>query len=122
MNMSGKKKIELTKQFKKLAMRKRVKKGYLCYCALVLVMTLGSVSVLAKQNGGGDPLTVVNNLSTFIFGLIRAIGMILLGFGIVQIGLSLKSHDPSQRANGFLTLAGGVIITFAKEILNTITG
>ena len=69
-----------------------------------------------------DPMAVVNNLSNFIFGLIRAIGMILLGFGIVQIGLSLKSHDPSQRANGFLTLAGGVIITFAKEILNMITG
>ena len=51
-----------------------------------------------------------------------AIGLILLGFGIVQIGLSLKSHDPSQRANGFLTLAGGVIITFAKEILTLITG
>ena len=34
----------------------------------------------------------------------------MLGFGIVQIGLSLKSHDPSQRANGFLTLAGGVVI------------
>ena len=61
-------------------------------------------------------------MSSFIFGLIRAIGMILLGFGIVQVGLSLKSHDPSQRANGFLTLAGGVIITFAKEILNLITG
>jgi hypothetical protein len=69
-----------------------------------------------------DPITVVNNLSDFIFGLIRAIGLILLGFGIVQIGLSLKSHDPSQRANGFLTLTGGVIITFAKEILNLITG
>ena len=38
----------------------------------------------------------------------------------VQVGLSLKSHDPSQRANGFLTLAGGVIITFAKEILDLI--
>ena len=46
----------------------------------------------------------------------------LLGFGVVQIGLSLKSHDPSQRANGFLTLAGGVVITFAKEILTLITG
>lgn len=66
--------------------------------------------------------TVVNNLSDFIFGLIRAIGLILLGFGIVQVGLSLKSHDPSQRANGFLTLAGGIIITFAKEILTLITG
>jgi uncharacterized membrane protein YidH (DUF202 family) len=59
---------------------------------------------------------------TLLFGLIRAIGLILLGFGIVQIGLSLKSHDPSQRANGFLTLAGGVIITFAKGILTLITG
>ena len=72
-----------------------------------------------KQN---DPITVVNNLSDFIFGLVRAVGMIMLGFGIVQIGLSLKSHDPSQRANGFLTLAGGVVITFAKEILTLITG
>jgi hypothetical protein len=69
-----------------------------------------------------DPLQVVNKLSDFMFGLVRAVGMILLGFGIVQIGLSLKSHDPSQRANGFLTLAGGIIITFAKEILNLITG
>lgn len=69
-----------------------------------------------------DPLQTVNNLSDFIFGLIRAVGLILLGFGIVQVGMSLKSHDPSQRANGFLTLAGGIIITFAKKILNLITG
>ena len=67
-----------------------------------------------------DPLVVVNNLSTFIFGLIRAVGLILLGWGIVQVGLSLQSHDPSQRSNGFLTLAGGIIITFAKEILDLI--
>lgn len=64
----------------------------------------------------------VNNLSNFIFSLIRAIGLILLGLGIMQVGLSLKSHDPSQRANGFLTLAGGIIITFTKEILNLIVG
>ncbi|MDF2660550.1 MAG: glutamyl-tRNA amidotransferase [Paenibacillus sp.] len=67
-------------------------------------------------------MTTVNSLYTIIFGLIRAIGMIILGFGIVQIGLSLKSHDPSQGANGFLTLAGGVIITFTKEILALIAG
>ncbi|MCL2860103.1 MAG: glutamyl-tRNA amidotransferase [Oscillospiraceae bacterium] len=69
-----------------------------------------------------DPMSVVNNLSNFMFGLIRALGMILLGFGIVQVGLSLKSHDPSQRANGFMTLAGGIIITFSKEILTLIMG
>ena len=69
-----------------------------------------------------DPLEVVNNLSEFIFGLIRAVGLILLGWGIVQVGLSLQSHDPSQRSNGFLTLAGGIVITFSKEILTLITG
>lgn len=97
---------------------RRGKQFLAVYVALVLVMMAGTVTVFAAD----DPLTVVNNLSEFIFGLIRAIGMILLGFGIVQIGLSLKSHDPSQRANGFLTLAGGVVITFAKEILTLITG
>ena len=88
------------------------------YILLVLIFTVGADLAYAVS----DPLAVINNLSTFIFAMIRAIGLILLGFGIVQIGLSLKSHDPSQRANGFLTLAGGVIITFAKEILNLITG
>ena len=88
------------------------------YIATVLMSSIGTGAAFAAN----DPLAVVNNLSTFIFSLIRAIGLILTGFGIVQIGLTLKSHDPSQRANGFLTLAGGVVITFAKEILNLIVG
>lgn len=65
---------------------------------------------------------MVDNLSEFVFSLIRAIGLILLGWGIVQVGLSFQSHDPSQRSNGFLTLAGGIVITFTKEILTLITG
>ena len=106
----------------KLPMSPKMKKGFRRYAAFVMVLGMSSMFILPASATGGDPLTVVNNLSDFIFGLIRAIGLILLGFGIVQVGLSLKSHDPSQRANGFLTLAGGIIITFAKEILTLITG
>lgn len=115
------KKNTQNKETTKLPMTGKLKKGFrhCCVAVLAVTMVLGtSVTAFAAN----DPITVVNNLSDFIFGLIRAVGMILLGFGIVQIGLSLKSHDPSQRANGFLTLAGGVIITFAKEILTLITG
>ena len=105
----------------RLPMSSGVRKGFRAYAAVVLaVMLMLSVGMTALA--ADDPVTVVNNLSDFIFGLIRAVGLILLGFGIVQVGLSLKSHDPSQRANGFLTLAGGIIITFAKEILTLITG
>lgn len=88
------------------------------YSVLVITLNVVALPVLADN----DPLTVVNNFSNFMFGMVRALGMILLGFGIVQVGLSLKSHDPSQRANGFMTVAGGIVITFAKEILNIIVG
>ena len=105
----------------KAVKRPKVKRALLIvavYIVIISLLTFCGVTAVASS----DPLQVVNNLSTFIFSLIRALGLILLGFGIVQIGLSLKSHDPSQRANGFLTLAGGIIITFAREILNLITG
>ena len=111
----------MKKNSEKLKMSSKGKKLFKAYVLGVsaIALTIGtSMNVLAAD----DPMQVVNNLSNFIFGLIRAIGMILLGFGIVQVGLSLKSHDPSQRANGFLTVAGGIIITFAKEILNMIAG
>jgi uncharacterized membrane protein len=109
----------IKKPIRRLPLASGTKKG-LCACVMLVVVAL--VCFATPALAADDPVAVVNNLSNFIFGLIRAIGLILLGFGIVQIGLSLKSHDPSQRANGFLTLAGGVVITFAKEILTLITG
>ena len=107
---------ETKKENKKL--KKIFKRGVIVLGYILALNILQQLPVFAAD----DPIAVVNNLSNFIFGLIRAVGMIILGFGIVQIGMSLKSHDPSQRANGIMTLAGGVVITFAKEILNIITG
>lgn len=99
-------------------LKKRDKKlsRILAVCSAIVFCFCFSITAYAA----GDPLTVINNLSTFIFGLIRAVGIIILGWGVVQVGLSFQSHDPSQRANGFLTLAGGIVITFAKEILDLI--
>ena len=90
---------------------------FLAYSVIALI-----ISFPTQVAAAGDPITVINNLSTFMFSLIRGIGMILLGWGVVQVGMSLQSHDPSQRSNGFLTLAGGLVITFAKEILDLIIG
>ena len=87
------------------------------WIAAVLCLSTSTIALAAA-----DPLQVVNNLSDFMFSIIRAIGVILLGFGIVQIGMSLKSHDPSQRSNGFMTFFGGLMIMFAREILTLITG
>ena len=68
-----------------------VKRAYFLYAALVLLLCLFPSTALAAD----DPLTVVNNLSDFIFGLVRAIGMILLGFGVVQIVLQIPRSQPA---------------------------
>lgn len=83
---------------------------------IVLLFILQSTNVFATD----DPLAVINNLKEFMYQIIGAIGAILLLWGIVQVGMAIKSHDPSQRASGFLTIAGGVIIAFAKQILELI--
>ena len=98
--------------------RKILVKGLFIVAYIVALFIAQATHVFAAD----DPIAVVNNLYNFIFGLIRAVGMIILGFGVVQVGMSLKSHDPTQRANGIMTLAGGIVITFAKEILSIITG
>ena len=100
--------------------QRRAKQLYaLCVC---LALAMATTIMPAFAAAGGDPLTVVNNLSDFIFSLIRAVGLILLGYGILQVGLSLQAQDPSQRSNGMLTIAGGIVIAFTKESLTLITG
>ena len=84
----------------RLPMKGKVKKGFRTYCAVVIAVMLivSCFTVTAFAADGNGALSAVNNLSTFIFGLIRAIGLILTGFGVVQIGLSLAvSSSPLQR-------------------------
>lgn len=97
--------------------QRRVKRGYF---AAVLALTLCAALTCPAFAAGNDPLTIVNNLSDFIFNIIKAVGVIVLGWGIVQVGMSIQSHDASQRTQGFLCLFGGLMIAFAKEILTTI--
>ena len=103
-----------------LKTQNRTRKADRRYCGAVLAFAVCCAVCTPAFAAGDDPLVAINNLSTFVFSAIRAIGVILLGWGVVQIGLSLQSHDPSQRSTGFLTFFGGLVIAFAKEILDLI--
>ena len=90
-------KPSLTRQQTKI--ERWAKRLYALTACFLLAVTALAVPAFAAD----DPLAVVQNLSDFIFSLIRAVGLILLGYGI-------------------LTIAGGIVITFTKEILTLITG
>ena len=98
---------------------KRGHKARIGYAHIVLVCLL-AVPAFA-EGGASGPLDTINNLSDLVFQCVRAVGVIVAGYGIVQIGLAVQSHDSSQRANGFLAFFGGLLIMFAKEILDFIT-
>lgn len=109
----------MNKKTNKIETPNKVKKGFRLYACTVLCVAL-MLCFAVPAFAAGDPIEVVNNLSSFIFGLIRAVGLIILGWGVVQVGMSVQSHDASQRSQGFLCLFGGLLIAFAKEILTTI--
>ena len=92
----------MNKKQKKLTQPKTLGKGGRRAFALFAVSTLlvGTLTTTAFATAGGDPLTVVNNLSDFIFGLIRAVGIILLGWGVVQVGLSVPVPRPQPALPG----------------------
>lgn len=94
-----------------------VKKMYKLFATLIFSMLFCTAKAFAA---GTDPLAAINNLSTFVFAAIKAVGVIILGWGVVQIGLGVQGHDPTQKSNGFLSFFGGLIIAFAKEILDLI--
>ena len=71
-----------------------------------------------------DPLTVINNLSDFIFGLIRAVGYDFCWASACGADwpFSEKAMTPASEPMVFSPWPAGVVITFAKEILTLITG
>ena len=54
----------------------------LCLCCAAPAMAAGS-----------DPLGIVNNLSDFIFSIIKALGVIILGWGIVPTTPASEHRD-----------------------------
>ena len=73
-----------------------VRKIYKLFATLIFSMLFCTAKAFAA---GTDPLAAINNLSTFVFAAIKAVGVIILGF---------------------LSFFGGLIIAFAKEILDLI--
>ena len=73
---------------KKISNPTRLSKVKKCYWTAAGAAVLCLCCATPAMAAGGDPLDIVNNLSNFIFSIIKALGVIILGWGIVQVGMS----------------------------------
>ena len=78
-----------------LTSRRKERRIMAVWTSLVLTTALFTTSAFAADS---DPLTIVNNLSDFIFSCIKAIGIIILGWGVVQLGMQSFRDSVYQKA------------------------
>ena len=74
MKIMKKSQTPLNPQQHQKKIERRAKRAYAIFACLVLSITVVIIPAFAAD----DPLQIVENLSEFIFSLIRAIGLILL--------------------------------------------
>ena len=60
---------------------------------------------------------IFNQLFSLLFGILRAVGAVLVIYGLVQFAQSFQAHDTTARISGILMIAGGLIVCFLREIL-----
>lgn len=106
-----------------LAMTGKAKKGFRVYAATVAACTLmAGLACTPAFAATNNPITMLSNLEDLFFGLVRGVGMIAAGWGVVQFAMSFNSHDPSQKVTGVMVAMSGILMILAKEVLTIITG
>ena len=66
----------------------------------------------------GDPTAGVNKLTQLITSIVSAIGLAILIWSAVNLGLAIKRRDPAATTEGILGVVGGLIIAGAPYVAN----
>ena len=103
-------------------MRRRLRAMLTVVMALIMIFCT-AIPAFAEDAAAGDadPLKIIENLTSFVYSVVNAIGTLALIYGFIQLGLSFWSHDPSQRMQGVLALVGSLFFFSAKWIITFIS-
>lgn len=85
---------------------------------LLSMMFIMSTTAFAADSGSLD--STMTNFLNIIFTVLRFVAVVAIAYGVVQLFMAISSHDASQRLQGIIFLAGGLIIFFVKNILELI--
>ena len=87
------------------------------------IAAVGAAIFLIPQMVLAEPVVQqLMKLDGLLWSVLKIVGGLAFGFGVLQFGLSMKSHDPAQRTQGLLFVLGGLIIYLAKDILTFVAG
>ncbi|MBO4359990.1 MAG: hypothetical protein J5822_03845 [Eubacteriaceae bacterium] len=92
----------------------------------LFLSTLAGTVSMPVMNAYADPveevLEPINRLTSMLYSIASAVGTIILIYNVIQLALTLKSHDPSQRSNALLGVVAGVIIILIPQVVRFLLG
>ena len=87
-------------------------------CALLVVFLTATLTMPALA--ADIEIPGMDLLFGLLFGFLRALGVIVAGYGILSLVMGWNSQDTMQRITGFGMVAGGIILSTARLILTQI--
>ena len=97
-------------------------KVYLTISSSVMLLATASGVVLADTGDSTSVTGPMDRLTNLLFDIVIGIGVIALIFGILQLALAFKSHDPQQKTAAAIGIVGGIILIAIRGIVALIRG
>lgn len=98
--------------------KRKINAKKIIQCCRTAAIMPGIAMLLVVPAYATDPVAAINNLSGLLFLILKALGVIFLALGVLNVALSLQSHDPSQRSQGFVSLVAGLLLCCVESIVN----
>lgn len=84
------------------------------FIALMLIPTVALAEV--------DPISTINNAKTLLLTIVSAIGVMVLVYGILTLGMAWNREDTAGKTQGINGIVAGVIVAAAPWIVNYLLG
>lgn len=97
-------------------------KVYLTISSSILMLATASGIVLADTGDSSSVTGPLDRLTDLLYDVVAGIGVIALIFGILQLALAFKSHDPQQKTAAAIGIVGGIILIAIRGIVALIRG
>lgn len=85
---------------------------------LITGVSFSPITSVFAETGVSGVDEGLKNLTSFLRGIIRGVGVIFLVLGLYKLAASFRSQDARERQEGIWSSISGLMIVFIPEIVN----
>ena len=96
--------------------KRKLKAAGSAAAALAAALLVGADTVLAS--GGAGVVTGINTLKDTLITIIQAIGVVVIVWGVFELGKAFTQHDSASKIQAMGPIIGGAIMVAASIVVS----